>query len=465
MRILCLLFFLSAKFLLSAQGYIHIDRITVEGNKKTKDEIILRELRFSAGDSIPVRALDTLIRESEQLIMNTSLFNGASISIYPCETCPPNNVIVYVLVEEAWYLYPVPIFELADRNFNVWWVEQNRSLQRINFGSEFAHTNFTGRMDRLKVGAKYGYTHNYSLKYSLPYINKKQTLGISADISYSKNREVNYATDGNKQLFYRDSNDFVYNAFRSVAGVTYRPGLRAFHNFYLGFYQNHLSDFVAGELNPEFFLNGHDTQRYFSFTYEFTYDERDIRPYPLSGRYISLRLEKDGLGIYNDRNSMTLFAYYDQYFPFSQKLSLALKTGGKASLIRTQQPYNDNRAVGFGRNHLHGYEYYIVDGLDMGFVKTNLRFQVMKEELNFGKFVPINQFRKMPVKLYFSVNSDWGYVNEPFANGNNFLVNQLLWGYGVGLDFVFFYDKVFRIEYSFNHLMEKGIFLNMNLNI
>ena len=41
----------------------------------------------------------------------------------------------------------------------------------------------------------------------------------------------------------------------------------------------------------------------------------------------------------------------------------------------------------------------------------------------------------------------------------------MLWGKGIGLDAVFFYDKVFKIEYSFNHLWESGIFFHFNMNI
>lgn len=465
MRIFWLLFLLGAKFIVSAQQFVHIDKITVEGNKRTRTEIILRELRFNVGDSIPVQVVDTFCRESEQLILNTSLFNKAKVTLIPCESCPSNTMIVQVSVDEAWYLYPVPIFELADRNFNVWWVEQDRSLQRINFGTEFTHLNISGRGDRLKIAAKHGYTHNYTLRYNLPYINKNQTVGLSADVSYSQNREVNYATAGNKQLFYRDSSNFIYSTFRSVLGLTYRPGLRTYHYFNLGFYQNRISDFVADELNPHFFLEGADMQRFFSFAYQFVYDERDVRPYPMNGKYISVRLERDGLGIYNDRNALTLLTYYDHYFSFSPKWSLGLRTGGKVSLIRTQQPYNDNRAIGFGRNDLHGFDYYVIDGMDMGFVKSSIRYQLLKEEINFGKLVPIRQFRSMPIKMYFTLNSDWGYVNEPFLRENNFLVNQLLWGGGIGLDFVLFYDKVLQIEYSINHLKEKGIFLNINLNL
>ncbi len=410
-------------------------------------------------------ALDTYITESEQLLLNTSLFNAVEITAKPCKDCPPNSLVIYLFVAEAWYFYPVPIFELADRNFNVWWVEQNRSLNRINFGSDFSHTNVTGRMDRLKLGAKYGYTQNYSLRYSLPYINKKQTIGFSTDIAFSRNREINYATDGNKQLFHREGDDFVYNRFRSVLGLTWRPGLRAFHRFYLSFFQNSIADQVASELNPDFFLDGRDAQRYFSFAYEFAFDRRDIQPYPLNGNYVFLRLERDGLGVFNDRNGLTMSAYYDHYHSFSPRLSLGINTGGKVSLIREQQPYNDNRAIGFGRNYLHGYEYYIVDGLDMGFVRTNLRFQLLKSEVCFGRIVPIEQFRSMPVKMYFSINNDVGYVNDPFLAGSNFLVNRMLWGGGIGLDFVLFYDKVFKIEYSYNHLLESGLFFHISLNI
>jgi len=465
MRIFCLLLLLCLALGLRAQSFVHIEEIVIEGNKKTKTGILLRELRFSVGDSIPVDALETYITQSEQLLLNTSLFNSVKITTEPCEACPPNRLTARVAVEEAWYLYPVPIFDLADRNFNVWWVEQNRSLNRINFGTDFSHTNITGRMDRLKIGAMYGYTQDYSFRYILPYINKKQTIGISTDVRFSRNREVNYATNGNKQLFHSDGNEFVYNRFRSILGVTYRPGLWSLHRFYVGYFQNSISDQVANELNPHFFLDSRDNQRYFSFAYEFAYDRRDIRPYPLNGNYVFVRLERDGLGVFEDRNALTLSAYYDHYHSFSPKMSLGVNIGGKMSFVRQQQPYNDNRALGFGRNYLHGYEYYIVDGLDMGFVRTNLRYQLLEKQITFGKIVPIEQFRRMPVKMYFSVNNDVGYVNDPFLGNGNFLVNQMLWGGGVGLDFVFFYDKVFKIEYSFNHLLESGIFFHINMNI
>lgn len=444
--------------------YVHIDSITVTGNDKTRERIILREMDLHVGDRIPVEQLESILEQSERYLMNTGMFTRASIYFrnWQGET---NKIHLIVEVEEGWYLFPVPLFELADRNFNVWWVEQNRSLQRINFGMDFTDLNFTGRMDRLKVGAKFGYTRSFNLSYSLPYINKKQTLGVQMNVKYAQNREVNYATIQNKQEFFRDEENFLYSRFYSELALTYRPKIKVFHHYGLTFHQNQVDDLVATELNPDFFLNQRPYQRYFSARYTFVFDDRDVRAFATNGNYLSLTLEKDGLGIFSDRNGLTFYSLFDHYIPISQKWNLALESGAKVSVVRTRQPYNDNRALGFGRYSMRGYEYYIVDGLDMGFLRTSFRYRLLDKRFNFGRFMPIKAYRQMPLKIFISMNNDVGYVNDPYDPGENFLNNRLLWGGGLGLNFIVYYDKVFRVEYSLNHLKEGGLFLHFNLGI
>lgn len=457
--------FLSA-VIASAQDAIYVDTISVEGNKKTRPSIILRELYFKLGDTILIADLEWILEESEQLVLNTGLFNKATISFKNWEGTT-NKVHILVEVEEAWYIYPVPVFELADRNFNVWWVEQGRSFQRINFGVEFTHINFTGQRDKLKLTAKYGYTRSYSLKYDLPYINKAQTLGINFDISYSRNREINYLTLGNKQAFYRNEDRFIRKRFWAVTGLSFRPELRATHLFKASFIQNTTDEVVARDLNPDYFTGGRSLQRFFKLSYSFAYDYRDIRPYPEKGYYIEAEVEKDGLGLFNDRNAMTLKARYDVYMPISNRWTCSLKTRGKYSFIRKKQPYNYNRAIGFGQHVIHGFEFYIIDGLDMAYTQSSIRFKFFENKINFGKLMPIKAFRNMPFKTYLTFNNDVGFVNAPFTieNNHNILDNTLLWGGGIGLDIVLFYDKVISIEYSYNHLWESGLFLHLNLNI
>ena len=39
---------------------------------------------------------------------------------------------------------------------------------------------------------------------------------------------------------------------------------------------------------------------------------------------------------------------------------------------------------------------------------------------------------------------------------------MLLWGNGISIDYVTYYDKLLRIEFSANHLGEKGVFLHFS---
>jgi len=444
--------------------YIYVEAVTVEGNKKTRSSFIKRELLFREGDTLLLAELGAILERSEQLILNTGLFNTANIVFKNWEGST-NRVQLHVKVEENWYLYPVPVFELADRNFNVWWVEQNRSLARVNYGLEFTHLNLTGRRDKLNLRLNLGYTRNYRLRYALPFFNSKQTLGFFSEVSYAQNKELNYITRGNKQEFYQQEDSFVYERFRTNAGLSVRPGVLTNHIFLLEFQQNRIDEEVATELNPDFFLDQRHWQRYFSLIYQYSFENRDVRFYPWSGNFFSFVLKKDGLGIFDDRNGLAIQARYDHHFPFAKRWSLALGLRGKLSLIREQQPYNDNRALGFGGNTPHGFEYYIIDGLDMVLFTSSLHFALFGTQVNFGKLMPIKAFRKMPIKLYLSLNNDVGYANDPFVDDTNFLSNTPLWGGGLGLDLMLFYDKVFRLEYSFNHLKEGGLFLHFNLNI
>lgn len=466
MRIFPLLFLgllldLATLWAQAEQEYVHIHRIELEGNKHTKDAIILRELTFSTGDVIALAELPAMVQRSKEFVMNTGLFNAARIEVEE----PYDRAVVVIEVEEMWYIYPFPIFELVDRNFNVWWVQHNRSLQRLNFGLEFVHLNLTGNRDRLKTYLKYGYTRSYGLEYSIPYINRAQTLGLFVGALFSQYREVNYSSEGNEQQFIRDDDRFLFQRVSINGGLTYRPALRSRHVFSLGYKYNQVDRLVSQELNPDFFLNGRSQQRYFRLAYTYTYDDRDVRPYPWKGNALRLNVVKTGLGIYGHVNGLTLDGRYDHYMPFGKRWSLALQAGGKLSLIRREQPFNENRAMGYGGHQLRGYEYYVVDGLDMLYLKSSMRYHLFDFRIHFGKFMPIKEFRKMPVRMVLSGSFDAGAVNAPYSGSGNPFNRRLLMGGGLGLDIIFFFDKVFRLEYSINHLREKGLFLHFNANI
>ena len=461
------LFFVLIHFssLLTAQklDYIVVDSISVTGNKKTKSRIILRELKFHLGDTIPLNDLSVVMEESELLILNTGLFNFVKI-YYKNWEGTTNNIHVAIEVIETWFLFPFPIFELADRDFNVWWQQQGRAFNRLNVGLEFAHLNFTGNNDRLKMGVKFGYTQSFSASYKLPFINQNQTLGLNTSFSYRRNRELNYLSVGNEQAFYRDDDKFVFEKYNANLAFVYRPKLRVFHEFSVGFTHDRIASIISEELNPDFFANQDNQQNFFQLGYKLTVDFRDIRPYPWRGYLLTVDVQKDGARVFNDRNALTFTLGLNKYLPFSKRFGLGLESKGKLSIIRELQSYQYNRGLGFGGDNLRGYELKIVDGLDMAYLRSSLRYNIFQTAIQFGKLVPIKAFRLMPIKMYFSLNNDIGYVNAPFSGSLNPLSNRILWGRGVGLDFVFFYDKVLKMHYSFNDLNESGFFLDFDLN-
>ncbi len=441
-----------------------IDSITIIGNKKTKRQIMLRELTFSKGDSVSLSMLSSVLELNRLRLMNTNLFLNAKMNVK--NWTENNHVIVQIDVTENWFLFPIPIFEIADRNFNVWWKEQKRSFKRINYGMRLTYNNLTGRRDPLSANVQLGYTPKYSFSYSLPYINKKQTIGFSASYFNAVNREVGYSTDSNKISFYRDANKFLLHRTGFSVGISHTPKLLTNFSASMGYTRNKVDSTVVQTLNRDYYLDGQTQQHYFWLAAGCSYDSRDIRPYPMHGDYFSLGFNKTGLLSSDNVNALDVSSRFAHYFTFSSKLSLEAIVKGKTALIRKRQPYTNVRGLGYGSDNLRGYEFYVVDGLDYFYSKNSFRVELLNRSFDLNKWVKMKLLKNwldLPIKTYLTFNFDTGYVNNPFEKENNKLSNRQLYGGGVGLDIIAYYNMTWRFEYSMNHLGEKGLFFNYSV--
>jgi outer membrane protein assembly factor BamA len=443
---------------------VYIDSILIQGNKKTKDKIILRELKFEVGDSILISQLSEVLEKNQKYVLNTGLFTWGKINIKSWDA-RTNRITLLIDLSEAWYIWPFPIFELADRNFNVWWDEFNASLSRVNYGVRLNHHNTTGNKDPLKLILQGGFTQKYELNYTLPPLNKNQTFGIIADLFYAKNREIGYITLDNVLQFERRENEFPEQRIRAGFSFIFRPKFRSYHFAKIEFQHNIISDYVANDLNSDFFLNARTKQLFFYLRYEYVHENRDIIPYPLNGNFLSLVLEKEGLGIFDDINGFYFSSKFAQYFSFGKKWSTEFILKGRLALFREKQPYNRYKALGYFQDYLRGYERYVIDGLDYVYFKSSLRYEFINKRVNLGKLMPIKALRLMPLRLYLTLNNDLGYANDPYFFETNPFTNRMLWGWGVGFDINISFGSTIQIEYSINHLWEKGLFLHYKLNI
>lgn len=445
---------------ISPPAYAFIDTITIEGNRKTKTALIFRELEFSAGDSLPVADLSATLERNRLRLMNLGLFSFSELHI---DTLPPGNrLALHFRFVELWYLYPIPLFELADRNFNVWWSEFNRSLKRVNYGISGTHLNLSGQADVLKINLNFGYSNRYEIVYERPWLNRRQTLGFRVATGFSRNHELAYTTDENKQQFYVNPNNWQLTRYYANASLHWRPKLLTTHTLTAEYHLNRISDSIATEVNPDYFLNGRTEQRHFSLIYRFTIDRRDIRPYPLSGWLAALELRQNGLFPNDDLHLFRANGELKKYFSFTPRLSLETIVKGRVVLPRRKPPFYNNQALGYGSDFVRGYEFFVMDGMDYGLFRSSFHVNFFNRTFNMGKFMPLKSFRVMPLKLYLSFNNDTGYANDPYYGAGNPLSNRWLYGYGVGVDIVAFYDKVAKLEWSWKGPGGGGFYLNIN---
>lgn len=445
---------------LTAQNeYVRIDGIEISGNRRTQVSTILRELDFELGDTLPTATLMERLRHNEQLLMNVDLFNAATFNIRDWQE---GRVRLTLEVVEDWYFFPLPVVDFADRNFNVWWVEQNRALNRINLGLYLIHTNFTGRRDYLKAVGQIGYTQRLQLYYERPYVNRAQTLGIVANIFYARNREVGYRAQDNILQFYRNDEAFQLQRWQADAGLLYRKQIRARHRLFLQYRDYSITDSVTLR-NPDFFLDGATRLRYFGIDYQFIYDYRDFSRYPMEGYYVAASVLKEGLGVWGGINSLYIGASagrYDQRGRWSWGYGFKVRK----ALIPQQQPYYNSRALGYEEDFVRGYEYYVIDGQDFAMARAFGRYAFVNRDFDMDKMMPISAFKSLPFRLYAKLYTDHGYVHAPYHSEGNDLTNTYLRSIGTGLDFVFYHDYVMRLEYSLNHRLQHGFYIHYNVS-
>lgn len=447
-----------------AARFVYIDSIMIEGNRKTRPGLILRELEFGIGDTLSTLNLGETLERNGLRLMNLGIFNSARINVLNWNA--DNHVVLQISLIEAWYIYPAPIFELADRNFNVWWNEFDHSLKRVNYGLDWTQLNLTGNADILKAKLQFGYSNKYEVQYRRPAINRRKTVGFEAGITYSRSHEVAFMTEGNKLRFHVNPNVWQITQLSAGGSLLWRPLLFTTHRFTMEYRNTNIVDSIAGYYNPDYFLESATKQRHLSLLYNINIDYRDIRPYPLSGWHFVGELRFNGLLPDDNLRMFRAYAEFSKYFPFWEKrLSLETVLRARASLPRTKPPYYNNQALGYGGSFVRGYEYYVADGLDFGLLKTAFHIQLFNRTFDLGKAMPVNAFRNFPVKIYLSLNNDVGYANDPWYADPNPLSNHLLWGYGFGLDLVVWYNKSIRLEWSWNDLGENGFFLRINAGI
>ena len=433
----------------------YIQQIVITGNRRTRNYIINRELTFHEGDSFPPFVLEAAIERSRQNLMNTALFNFVEIRYFQGIG---NTVVVHVNLTERWYLWPMPVFEIADRNINEWW--QTKDFSRTNYGAFIRQENFTGRDDIAQVQALFGYTRRVGLYYTIPYINKRLNLGLSAGFYTTRLKEVAYNTLNNKIQFFKNPDEFVRKDMQGFLRLTKRQGLYQYYNTTIDYRKSEVADTIIS-LNKLYFTNEFPMQQHLAVTWSYRYDNRDYQPYALSGNLFEVEVVKTGLGLlHHEPNLMAITMGFRTYQPLAKRWHTGIALKGRINQ-REGGPFFNQRALGYGGDYIRGYDLYVLNGQNYALFRSNLKFTLIPTKVYQFSFLSTEKFKKFPVSGYLNAFFDAGYVSDPVFGNRNKLSNQWQYGYGVSFDFITYYDVVLRFEYALNRIGDQGLFFRM----
>ncbi|MBS1681938.1 MAG: hypothetical protein JST48_09515 [Bacteroidetes bacterium] len=451
-----------------------LNRVIITGNKVTKDQIISREIKLKPGDTIRLKNLPQELLWDKRKIYNLRLFHTVNMRVFELSN---NRIDLLVEVTERWYTFPIPIFELSDRNFSEWWNVYNHDPSRTNYGINLTRYNFRGRYETVQLIAQFGFVQRYELSYRIPYIDKKQKQGMSFNFNYSEPKNMAFSTENltsftNPHILQYLRADHILKTTKGGA-VTYfyRKNFFETHSFQIGYRSTTVSDTIV-KLNPNYFGEGRNHLQYATISYSFNSEHRDVVQYPLRGYQISGYIQKTGLGFEGNTNLLELGLSYARHIALKRNFYLSNFTGGYWA-TPTSQPYALYAGMGYRRQYVRGFENFVVETPFFLLNKTTFKKRIFHKVWSL-QGMPREQLKYFPLSIYLKTFSDWGYAeNYPYYQNyvapsdnaphplNTRFTNKLIGGIGFGFDFVTVYDFVVRTEYTFTNQNHTGFFLSL----
>jgi outer membrane protein assembly factor BamA len=399
---------------------VWIKSIIIQGNDKTKDYVILREMSTKIGDSLSQESL----LQDQNRIYSLRLFNRVAVT----SDTAGDSATVFVDVNERWYWFPYPILGFRFRD-----------ISKLYYGVGFTHQNFRGRNEKLYVSFALGYDRWVSFHYQNPKLTDNDDIFFGFDGSYGRSPNLSVQTSSYDQYYY-DANISLgkrFGLYQTILGT-------------VGYDIQQVSDPSVGRTLS---TSGRDAYAYSSLNY--TYDSRNIAEYATEGTYVGIGFNKSGFG--ESQVNLATYAFdLRQFLPINDDWSVGVRTFGnftEGGLI----PIYRHVYYGYGER-LRGYFHDILEGEDIMGGNLEFRIAILKPRYLKLSFIPVPEFSVLRYGLYAGIFADGGkiwYRSQSFPGGN------WLSGYGAGLHFLLPYSLVVRTEYAFNNVGRGQLFVDL----
>ncbi len=441
----------------SSADSLKITEINIQGNFITSKKFIFRELVFKIDEYVKKKDIEYIRQTSINNLTKSTLFNFIDVQAVEIDG---GKLAIYVNLTERWFIWPDIYLNQTDRNFSEWW--RNKDLSKLEYGIGLKVNNFRGMGESLQVKYHIGSLTRREFEYKGIHLDKAEHHFLDIHTTFVDLKDVPWMVRSNQQVILKSEKKLLRSSVFDIQ-YTYRKKYFNFHSIDIGYSIFRAADTIL-KLNPYFFGQNNTSQRYFSIGYTFTRDTRDSHFYPKTGYLLIAGINKKGLGIFpGEYNSID---FYFQDFDYRRLTDRIYFASGFLYTSASKSGYAYYPQTGLGyMQFVRGYEYYVADGDKSLLLKSLFNFKILPMKilnLNFWPFRKAYQFNKIPLEIYSNVFFDAGYVydkTEEYKLYNNNLVNKIMYGTGIGIDIITYYDKILRIDYAFNGFGEHGFFI------
>lgn len=437
-----------------------ITEISIFGNKRTKPPVILRELPFSAGDRLSGETLRKKLGTATENLYNASLFNYVNITYQTDSAAPgtaPTPCRIIVQVEERWYYWPLVNVKLEDRNMSSWM--KNFDFSRITFDLGIKMDNVWGLGHKFAAGASFGFEKGINLSYTNVVLDPRGRHTFGAAFYALYNKTVNVISESDRPVFIKSGSGYLSRSVGGEAAYTYRPQIRTKYELTLGYGVESIADTVL-QCNPDYWGASGTVSRNWSLVCSWSRDYRNYKVYPTAGYFTGIRFrghaDDDFRFFYGQ-----IYADLQYYHKLSRRWTWDAQLKAGVSL-KNRRAYIYDRAIGYEKINVAGYDHYAVDGQHFAALGNNLRFLILPTRVVTLNFLRgLSKFNKIHFTLYGKVFADMGYVSNNHSLPDSRLANTFLFGSGAGIDLLTYYDIVLSVSYAVNKNGENGFFFGI----
>ncbi len=407
-----------------------IDSIKIEGNQTTEDFIILRELTFVVGDTIN----EKVSLYNRERIYSLGIFNR--VNLVPSILNGKN--ILFIKVEESWYIYPIPFVEAKENDF-----------KKLSFGLFLRIKNFRGRNEELNSTLGLGYDPTFSLSYYNPNISGRENMFVKAKLGYSNisnkspSAEILYGQNFSQKTF------FVQFSIGKRFGLFNRVFLTTAYNYIE-------TPFYIPRINAS--NNRIDNLVDLGIGYE--YDTRDLNQFPKNGIYTNLNYTLKGLGI-DDINYSVAWMDFREYRNLFEKLIAKWRFASRFTFGNTV-PYYDYSIIGLD-DKIRGHFSKKAEGNNYYYAGLEFYYPVI-EELNIDlTFIPMipNQLLKYRIGFYTQAFIETGAAQ---TKDKSLKLSNFSSGYGAGLTLLILPYNILRIEFALDEYKNFETILDLGIS-